>query len=127
MATYSFHLPKFSGSTLEPTVAPVVAILPPLASPSCLSTSPTDSTISIASTFSTHSNSSLKRANRPTFIYLPEACTSFHMNVDHRAHDWSSYSEQRDCHSGNEFEWDEATQSMVKAADATSPHIFWSA
>ncbi|CAO3609799.1 unnamed protein product [Cunninghamella blakesleeana] len=143
--TYSFTLPKFSGSTLEPTVEPL-AFLPPVLKTPPITNHPLpvsedefEETSSIASSTTSltnddnhHSSFSLKRANRPTFIDIPEACKTFSLKDYKPFDDWSSYDPQdrRLCQSA-EFLWDENTQSVYKQSECPHPnpekHIFWSA
>ncbi|KAI9303928.1 hypothetical protein BJ944DRAFT_267612 [Cunninghamella echinulata] len=149
MATYSFSLPKFSGSTLEPTIEPLAFLPPTIKTPNSNQSlaykneytkyneeaeDSEEETASVTSSSPATLNScSLKRPNRPTFIEIPEACKTFTLKDHQPLSDWSSYEPQegRACQSAGEFLWDESTQTVYKESHMPHPnpskHIFWSA
>ncbi|CAO3599487.1 unnamed protein product [Absidia cylindrospora] len=140
----SLNLPRFSGSTLEPTVEPVAFV------PSCFKRQSTSSVLLSPSLSSVDSSSSfssddeylpptssapsfsLNRPNRPTYIDIPATCKVFTMPNVHG--NWSAYDPQeRSCQTQPEFEWNENEQTVYKRPsnrhrypDPTR-HIFWSA
>ncbi|KAI8342567.1 hypothetical protein BC941DRAFT_498985 [Chlamydoabsidia padenii] len=128
MAAYpSLNLPRFSGSTLEPTVEPV-AFMPSFSSAAdsdddFLPTPPS------TTSYLTSIHCSLKRPNRPTFIDIPSHCKSFSMQqhtFDNEEDDWTPPSENQDYQP--EFEWNESEQAVIKRSHHPHhPHIFWSA
>ncbi|ORZ20638.1 hypothetical protein BCR42DRAFT_409183 [Absidia repens] len=147
MAAYpSLNLPRFSGSTLEPTVEPLAFVPTSL---SHLSASASSSSILLSPALSSTDSSSvgddddylllapsfsLNRPNRPTFIDIPSTCRNFTIQDANECQDWSSYDPQeRGCQTQPEFEWDESEQTVYKRSSNhhrhpdPSRHIFWSA
>ncbi|KAI8079780.1 uncharacterized protein BX664DRAFT_352948 [Halteromyces radiatus] len=134
MAEYypSFHLPRFSGSTLEPTVAPVV-VMPPMLkhrSPPSLSsmgsyssnTADDDDDDDDDDSDDEPSCRSLNRPNRPTFIHIPASCKQFTMPTP--------LPDDHPQYQAPQFKWDETTQTVYKPPlhrypDPSRP-IFWS-
>ncbi|SAM06480.1 hypothetical protein [Absidia glauca] len=152
MAAYpSLNLPRFSGSTLEPTVEPVAFMPAGFTNPKRFSASSTSSTLLSSPSLSSISSLpdddyfsppcspllppsntndfSLHRPNRPTYIHIPASCKSFAMppkeDYDEEDGSWSSQPQP-------EFEWDEQAQTVYKRPDHhrnphhSSRHIFWS-
>lgn len=143
----SLNLPRFSGSTLEPTVEPV-AFVPSyhssanssaLFSPSSLYSADSstmdednDFILPLSSLRSSSSaNFSLNRPNRPTFIDIPSTCKSF--SLQQYSSDieelWSPSPQAHDYYTEPEFHWDESGQTVYKRSHPPHrhPQIFWSA
>ncbi|KAI7854107.1 hypothetical protein BDC45DRAFT_509826 [Circinella umbellata] len=104
-------LPRLSGSTLEPTVEPVVIYPQHIHQKEPLAFKQPQN-INIAYT---HPSASLQRKGRPTFIHIPAECKEF-VPKEPNVNDFSAWSYDEEDDSEPELLWDDVTQTIYKSS-----------
>ncbi|KAI9248860.1 hypothetical protein BDA99DRAFT_227036 [Phascolomyces articulosus] len=109
-----FILPRLSGSTLEPTVDPVVMYPPHIHQKEPLAF---DKSAHLKTAVIRLPTGSLQRKGKPTFIHIPAQCKEFIPKESSQMDNFSPWSyDEEEVDSEPELLWDEETQTIYKSS-----------
>lgn len=109
MSSSPLVLPRFSGSTLEPTSEPIVIYPEHIHQKSPI--------VTMEPVEPTRRTPSLQRRGKPTFIHIPTVCKAF-VQKEPEDDDYSPWSYDEEGDSG--LYWDDASQTIYSSASKPS-------